>query len=317
MKNFFRFSFFIIGFLQCMVLFVFLLPDPYASAYQRAIVIQYEYYKNMDADENKIVFVGNSSLSFGFDLDYMEQLTGTSCAILGNHFSYGLSFVMEMSKSNLNPGDTVIIEIVDTTIDKCGESLLLSGIGHHYEMYKFFIPEVRGKIASYYPSHIKNTVDYLLSGGFSGAWDVYSSDSYDNRGNMIYDRPNCTIPEPYTESIAEVYGYTSFSGAPLENRWVAYVNDYVSYCKKKGVEVYFTLPCYLDESVISSVSDMEAYDNMLRASLDAPLISNTQNYIFERKYMYNGTCHCNNEGTLHRTMLLYEDMKKYNVIHPK
>lgn len=305
MKKILKVGLFIVGFCAFVAIACFLLPDPFERAYQRAIVNQYDYYKSIEG--NKIVFVGNSSLSFGFDLDTMEELTGEQCAILGNHAGYGMSFVMEMSKSNLKPGDIVVLELVGNTIDSCGEDLLLTGIGHHYDMYRFFIPEVRGKIVSYYPSYLNEIVMYDLNSGYSASGS-YSMDSYDDRGNMIYDRPECEIPDPYTEEVAEIYKHASFSGADYDSEYAKYVNDYIKYCNDMGVEVYITIPCYYDKAVISTEEDMKAFDNTLQKTFNAPVISKQEDYIFEREYIYNAIAHCNTEGAKHRTELIYKDM---------
>lgn len=310
MRKIGRFSLFIIGFCCFMVLVCLLLPDPFGRAYQRAIVYQYDYYKSLEG--NKIVFIGNSSLSFGFDLDTMENLTGEQCAILGNHASYGMSFVMEMSKCNLRSGDIVVLELVDNSIDSCGEDLLLTGIGHKFEMYRFFIPQVRGKIISYYPSYLNELIMYDLNSGYS-ATGSYSMDSYDNRGNMIFDRPECEIPDPYTDEVAEIYKYASFSGEDWNAQWVKYVNDYSEYCNDLGVKVYITLPCYYDKAVVSNEEDMNDFDEMLRRSFTAPVISHQSDYIFEREYIFNAIGHCNTEGAKHRTELIYNDMVKAGV----
>ncbi len=285
----------------------FLLPDPFKRAYQRAIVIQYDYYKNIEG--NKIVFVGNSSLSFGFDLDMMEKLTGKQCVILGNHAGYGMSFVMQMSKSNLQQGDIVVLELVSNTIDYCGAELLLTGIGHHYDMYRFFIPEVRRKVISSYPSYLEKVLMYNFSSGYSASGS-YSMDSYDYRGNMIYDRPECTIPDPYTEEVAKIYGYARFTGEDYDSEFVKYVNNYIQYCDEHGIKVYITIPCYYDKALISSDADMEAFDNTLQRTFNAPVISKQADYIFERKYIYNAIAHCNTEGAKLRTELIYKDMVK-------
>ena len=75
------------------------IPDPYGDCYEKALVYQYDYYRSLRG--GKIVLIGGSSLSFGLDLDLFEELTGRPCAILGNHTGYGLSYHIEMSKSNL------------------------------------------------------------------------------------------------------------------------------------------------------------------------------------------------------------------------
>lgn len=305
MKKIFRMALFILGFCCVVVTTCVLLPDPFDKAYQRAIVKQYDYYKGIEG--NKIVFVGNSSLSFGFDLDTMEELTGEQCVVLGNHAEYGMSFLLEMSKVNLESGDIVVLEMLSNTIDQCGENLLLTGIGDRYEMYKFFIPEVRGEILAYYPSYINEVIMYNLNAGYSAAGS-YSMDSYDERGNMIYERLECEIPEPYTEEVAKIYTYVSFTDDSYEAEYVEYVNEYIAYCNELGVKVYITIPCYYDKAVISTKEDMESFDNTLRRTFNAPVISKQSDYIFGREYIYNAIAHCNTEGAKYRTKLIYEDM---------
>ena len=305
MKYIFRGIAFISGFCIFMLLLTMLLPDPFGRAYQRALVYQYKYYKSLQG--NKITVVGNSSLSFGFDLDRMEELTGKPCAILGNHYGYGMSFLMEMSKSNMQEGDIIVLELVDNYIDTCGEALLLTGIGHEYEMYKFFIPEVRWKVLSYYPSYLKDVISYNLNAGYKAS-GTYSMDSYDERGNMILDRPECVIPDPYTKEVAETYKYKTFSGEAWDPLWIKYVKDYIAYCNLHGVKVYITLPCCYDKAVLSSKEDIDAFDEMMKKTFGNAVISKQSDYIFDRKYIFDGILHCNNTGAKYRTEQIYRDM---------
>ena len=312
MKKIVKVIVFIVGFCCFMVLVSLLIPDPFGRAYQRAIVYQYDYYKSLKG--NKIVFVGNSSLSFGFDLNTMEVLTGKQCAILGNHAGYGMPFVMEMSKCNLEAGDIVVLELIEKkSLDACGEDLLLTGIGHRYEMYRFFIPQVRSKIVSYYPSYLKEIMMYDLNSGYS-ATGAYSMDSYDERGNMVSDRLECVIPDPYTEEVAKKYQYAIFSGKEWDSKYVKYINEYIEYCKSKNVGVYITLPCYYEKAVISTNEQINEFDKMLERSFNAPIISKQSEYFFGREFIYNAIAHCNSIGAIYRTNLLYLDLINANAL---
>ena len=306
MKKAIRVLFFVIGFCAFVVLACVLLPDPFGKAYQRNLVRQYDYYSGIE--ENKMVFIGSSSLSFGYDQETMEDLTGKTCALLGNHYGYGMTYLMEMSKSNLKSGDIVVLEMADQTIDKCGEDLLLTGIGHRYEMYKFFIPQNRWKIISYYPSYIKKVLMYDLDGGYDPGEGPYMINSFDEKGSMIYPRPECELPMPYKEDPSKDHIFISFSGRPFQAEYVEYINDYIAYCKDLGVEVYITLHCYLDEAIISPEEDINAYEQTLKASFDAPIISDQADYIFGREYFYDNPMHCNTEGAKYRTTLIYNDL---------
>ena len=307
MKRVLRVLLFLTVFCIFVVMAVVLLPDPYGSAYQRALVRQYEYYKSVE--ENKIVFIGSSSLCFGLDLNTMEELTGETCTILGNHYGYGLSFLMEMSKSNLKSGDIVVLEIVGNSIETGTGDLLLSGIGHEFEMYRFFIPQTRWKILSCYPSYLKKAILYDLSGGYDPGEGPYSIRSFDEKGNLIYYRDECLLPDPFTEE-AEDYVLVSLDGTPYEAEFVKYVNSYSSYCHNIGVAVYITVPPYFHEAVVTTDEDMKAFENMLKTSFDAPVISDQADYIFDRNYLYDGIMHCNTVGAKHRTEMIYRDLVK-------
>ena len=310
MKKIIRIFSFFIGFVLFCALLIGLIPDQFSSSYQRALVKQYDYYTSMKNNKNKIVFVGNSSLYFGLNLDEMENLTGRPCCILGNHAGYGMTYPIEMSKANLREGDTVVIELVNNAPYECGSDLLLTGIGKRYDLYQYFVGDMRRQILRAYPSYLKKNFEYWLSGGYK-ATGAYSSESYDKRGSAIYNRPVCIIPEPYTDEVAKTYSWCRYDDYPFNKEFISYINDYVAYCKKRNVKVYFTLQCYLDEAVKSTEANMDLRDKTLSEQLHAPLISRTKDYIFPRKYIYDFIAHCNTNGAKVRTKLLYHDLKPY------
>lgn len=308
MNNFGRFiSFFLVGVFS-IGFAVYLIPDQYAFSYQRALVRQYDYCQSIE--ENKIVFVGGSSLSFGLDLNLMEKLTGRPCAIIGNHAGYGLSYPMEMAKSNLKEGDIVVIEIAKNSIDTIGTELLLTGIGKRYELYQFLLPNLWDDIIEAYPSYVKKNLERWLN-QLPPETGPYSLSAYDERGNMTYDRPVCTIPEPFTEEVAKTYQYFDCGDFELEPEFCSYLQQYVEECSQKNVSVYFTPVYALDEAVIVSKKDIYRTTECWKEQLPAPFISEQIDYIFPREYLFNGICHCNTNGAKYRTELLYKDLKPY------
>ena len=307
MKRALRLVGFVLGFAVFVLVVCISLPDPYGESYQRVIVRQYDYFKGLK--ENKVVFVGGSSLSFGLDLDYMEQLTQRPCAVLGNHGSFGLPFMMEIAKSNLKAGDVVVIELNRNPLDLCGEELVLSGIGHRYEMYRFLIPEVREKILAHYPSYIQGVIEYNLGEPYDAS-GAYRTAAYDSRGNMTYPRYDCWIPVPFTKDAADRFGTATFSGEPYDPALVDYFNRFTKTCREAGVRVYLTVPIYYEKAVVSSRREMEAQDEVIRNSFDAPLISRQEDYLFPRQYIFNAISHASTDGARHRTELLYQDLLK-------
>lgn len=284
-------------------------PDVYSNAYQRAIVSQYNYYKELKG--NKIVFIGNSSLSFGLDLNLMEELTGRPCSILGNHAGMDQKYFLEMSKKNLNAGDVVVIEYAGRGT---GTQLLLTGIGKNYEMYQFFNGEW-GEVLKGLPEYLQKSLSYTISNSGYHASGSYSMDSYDNRGNMSVYRGECEIPFPYTDEVAKTYSWKTYT-TEFDPESIDILNQYIDYCESMGVHVYITQQNYLDEAVKSSEEEIVKSDQTLSQLLHAPLISDSRDYIFSREYTYNAIAHCNTLGAQKRTRLLFHDLSQYEDVSP-
>lgn len=283
--------------------------DPYANAYQRAIVRQYDHFRQMGAE--KLVFIGNSSLSYGLNLNQMEKLSGRPCAILGNHAGTGLPYFIELSKSNLQDGDIVVLEFADQTPDNIGTQLLFSGVGKRLDMIRFVSFSQMGELFKDYPEYLLKTLRHTRYGTFS-ATGSYSLASYDQRGNMIYPREKCNIPSPFTEEVAKTYKWKHYS-AEYDKDFIQYLNSYNRWCISHRVTLLVTVSNFLDESVRSSPEEIKVADEALSDLLDAPLISNSSDYIYSRDYTYNAIAHCNTKGAEKRTAQIWDDMVKFGV----
>lgn len=301
MNKIIRLLSFVLIFILLFLLLVIAIPDQFGESYQRAIVRQYDYFSKLNS--GKIVFLGPSSLAFGLDADYMSELTGEPCAILGNHMGHGLPFVMEMSKTNLLPGDTVVVEYVNYPLGACGPEYVLSGIGKRYEMYRFIIPLLRKSMLQGYPSYIKKSINYWLNGGYHPKGE-YSIHAFDEKGNMTILREGTLNPYPYTDPQTDLSCKREF-----EQEYIDYINDYVEWCKNKGITVLFACMPSFDESVIN-IQFSDSYDSQLQDVLDAPLVTKTSNYLFSREYSQQGT-HLNTAGARIRTERLYNDIRPY------
>ena len=308
-KYFIRiFAFFFI-FILLFVSIICMIPDQFGQSYQRAIVRQYDYYKSIN--DNKILLIGGSSLSFGIDLNYLEQLTGQNCAILGNHYGDGLLFQIEMAKSNLHSGDIVVIEYMNYGLQSAEGELLLSGVGKRYDMFRFFPKEMLRPILQSYPGYFMKNLNYWRSWGYDPS-EPYCLSVYDGRGNMAAYRGDCWIPEEYTLEVEEKYKYADFESFyyAIDEPFIKRLNEFSDECEERGVTVLYTVPCYYEKAVHNG-NYMELYDQKLSELLNATLISKSNDYIFHREYIYDAIAHCNTAGAEYRTQLLYQDLQPY------
>lgn len=303
MKNLIRTIVFLLLFSIVLFLAVNIIPDEFKESYQRVWVRQYDYFRSIEG--NKILFLGPSSFSQGLDIDYMEELTGKQCAIIGNHFGHGYPFLTNMSKVNLKSGDVVVIEYVTTEVDQCAPELLLTGVGKRYDMYRFFPKEIWKKLLEAYPAYLQKNLSYWREGGYHPE-GMHSMSAYDYRGNMTYLREGTTNPDPYTGTMIDYYT----AGTEFSEDYITYLNDYINWCRNRGVTVLFTVQPNFDESIAYTEEGADAFDDDVQSLLDAPLISRHNDYVFTREFSYE-TTHLNSAGAKLRTEMLYNDMKPY------
>lgn len=306
---------FVLIFVLLLALIVIAIPDQFGKSYQRALVRQYDYFKNLQG--NKIVLIGGSSLSFGIDLDVMESLTGEQAAILGNHASYGLPFLLAMSKKNLIPGDKVILEFVNTPVDRTeAAALLLTGIGKRFDMYQFFVPEIRHSVVEEYPAYVRDNIKYWRTGKPYDPEIPYYLEAYDERGNMTLNRPDPWLTEDYItkknpDDLHFQDYYTMIRN--LNYDLFAYLNDYISWCEEKSVSVFLTVAPVYDDSVPEYCGDdvLDEYDSILMENIHCPMISRSKDYVLPREYFFDSNLHCNTAGARLRTEMLCSDLKNY------
>ena len=179
-------------------------------------------------------------------------------------------------------------------------------------MYLFFHPVMWRKIIAAYPSYLKKNCNYWIGGGYN-ATGAYSIDAFDWRGNYIYQRDSCILPEPYTDEAAKIYGWaeTRYDPSQIDDELIQYLNQYTSELNQMAVTVLIITPPCFDEALRCSLEKLDEYDRSLQEKLNAPLISRTRDHVFPRSLMYNAVSHCNSEGMKYQTTLLYNELKAY------
>lgn len=298
-----------VGFLLCFTIgttcLLRFMPDKFATSYQRGLVRQYDYLRSV-ADDEKIVFLGYSTMCFGLDMDRMEELSGKRTVILANQVSVGYPLLVEMSKEYLHPGDIVVMEVYDYDYWDVGVDNMLTGIGKRVELYRFIPKQMRMEVAARFPAVVKKNLEYILNrhGGFGGP---YSAEGFDGRGNYVFYRDECVLSNPYEGES----GWTDYTDTELPEDTVEALNAYATWCKEHDVTLYFTIPPVCEDVVKAGTGDeatMDARDAAYQRVLDAPLISRSKDYVFSRKYMWDA--HNNTKGQLERTERLYQDINR-------
>jgi len=278
-------------------------PNVYDSTYQS--VMQRKYDALIQTNEPKIIIIGGSSAGFGIDEEMIEEATGYPVVNLGLHAGFGGVVPLELSKANINSNDIILLAFewdwfISGYFDTLGTSLVMSAFEDRLDMYSH-IP------ARFYPRFIGYLFEYAQKKSTATEKSgVYSSQAFDSKGRMVYERPKPIFKYEGNES---TYGSVNVSNAVIAKDTAEYLIKYREYAEKQGASVYFVSPPYLDEaSTKCTAEDFRTLAKKATDELKIPYISDPAEYCFPMELMYDTIYHCNDIGETKRTELLIHDL---------
>ncbi len=278
----------------------------FADTYQSVIVRKYD--KLITTNTPKIIIIGGSSAAFGINEEIISKSTGYDVVNLGLHAGFGSNFPTQLSKANINNGDIVILAyeygwIEEGAFDKLGVDLVMSGIDNHISLYKHIRFQNYDDIIDYIFKYANKKAERISTDEIQK--DVYSSSSFNDKGQMIYDRQKSIITEKYDE---KKYGNINIDDFKIYDDTKKFLINYRKFVEKKGAKIFFTAAPIMKSS---NRSDSYKYSNMVNTvekELNIKYISNPTEYFFDTKYMYDTIYHLNSEGEKIRSNKLAEDI---------
>ena len=267
-------------------------------------------YERLNAvDEPKVIIVGGSSVAFGLDSALLEEQIGMPVINFGLYATLGTKIMMDLSKANINEGDIVVLapEMDAQTLSLYfNAEAALQGMESNWEMIRYIDSDDHSDLIGGLYEYLTKKVKYLREGLLDPV-GVYNRDSFNEYGDIVYERPYNTMLLGYdpTKSI-------ELTSELFDEEFVAYVNDYTAYCEEKGATVYFSF-CPMNASAMSSANTEDSifeFYSYLYEALDCEVIGNVNEYIIEENYFYDSNFHLNDSGVLLRTSLLAKDINR-------
>lgn len=261
------------------------------------------------APSPKIVVIGGSAVAFGIDCDMIREYTGMDAVNFGLYATLGTKAMLDQSRAGIREGDIIVIapELDAQTLSlyfnassmwqaaDCDASLLLR-VGR----------DNIGALAAEYFSHLGSCYKYMKAGGLAPS-GVYQRSSFDENGDIGYERPGNIMALGYDPStvinpLPGLYG----------DGFIEYVNDYISYAKRKGAAVYWSFPP-VNASAVSpdmteeSLADFFAYT---ASALNCEVITDPRACMLDRNYFYDSNYHLNDAGVTIYTASLIGDLRR-------
>lgn len=282
---------------------LFGIPAQFGMSYQHALSLQYDAMRKIPS--KKIVIMGDSSVPFSLNTSLMTKMLKMPVQTLGIHSGTGLEYILALSQSSVHKGDIMVLELVPSNDDSCSPSIVLTAIENNFSMYQAFTEKDWKKVIAYYPSYLIKKVKYFFQIQDQQS-PAYSEKSFNQDGNYDYYLGKCILPKKLTSSEE-----TEFSKRDYNNEFVSYLNKYDAFCKQKGATFLITFPPFLNESLVSSQSNINDLQNYLSRRLHAPIITKIGDRELSRLYIYNNVSHCNTAGANKVTTDLAHDILRY------
>ena len=305
---------FILFSLSASALFFYKITPQYETGYNASILDKSARLNSINGP--KIVLIGDSNVSFGFQSDLIEQAYGIPVVNMGLHGGLGNAFHEEMAKMNVQEGDIYVIchhtfadngKIDDT-------ELAWITLENHFDLWSLpSVQDIPG-MAKAFPSYIKKASvlwtkelinpEAAKSADATEAATCYSRSAFNQYGDDIFPRENGT------------FTFTTQSVPEMNDTCINRLNRLNAYLAERGATMVVAgYPIGKGEFTPPEEEYVE-FQQKLSDRLDCQVISDYRDYFFDYSYFYNTELHLTNDGARLRTEQLIKDLEKVVELNP-
>lgn len=285
----------------------FLTPPQYKNTFLGELSDKYQRLYSID--EPKIILIGGSSVAFGYDTKLMQARLGMPVVNFGLYASLGTKIMLDLAADSIGEGDIVILapEMDPQTLSLYfnGESFWQAA-DSDFSMLSKVDYDNCGAVLGNYWGYVKEKLYYLRTEMLDPE-GVYNEASFDEYGDIIYERPYNQMKMDYDPTMILTLEPSIVDGAFLD-----YVNAYVAMAEAKGASVYFTFSPMNKMALAEGTTDESLWDffDYMSEVLDCEVISDIGDCILDAGYFYDSNFHLNDSGVVVRTASLIKDIRR-------
>lgn len=287
-------------------------PRAYDQSYQHALLLQYNALEDENRDNELIVF-GASYVPFGIDEDTLSEKTGMQSQTLGVEASMGTRVFIEMIMETAKPGDVVVYVLGKSNGYYDEDYMTISAAFESDKEKMLWYWNNRPLSQKYYRETMIWRKLYALTAGnlveevrdgFSKKKQVYSLDSFDEKGNMTILREGCMLDTNVQPSEDLIY-------EEIDEMTLDYINELNDWCNKNGVTFVTTYSMMIDGIVKQDSEELKVYDEKVREYLNCPVLGTPEEYFMPVTDFYNHVYHLNSEGAKKYSTIMGENVLEY------
>ena len=280
-------------------------PNQYNNTYIAEFNDKYQLLNS--TNEKKIIFVGGSSLPFGLRSDLIEQeLPDYKVVNFGLYATLGTKFMMDMSKTNINKGDIVILspELNEQTYSLYfNPTAVLQACDGYTFKYNHLSLNDNLKLFYNYFNFAKDKYRYNKNNNAPNPIGIYRHDSFNSYGDIKVDRPNNIMNNGVDQTMS-----IDVSNI-LNEDFKKYINNYANYVRKRGAKIYFSFSPCNNLAIESSKKTRDKFQEEIDLNIECDRLLNLDDCIIDYRYFYDTNFHLNSSGSIYYTSLIINNIK--------
>ena len=278
-----------------------LTPSQYSNTFIGALNEKYDRLHSIE--EPKLVVVGGSSVVFGTDSEMLEKYTGMPVVNFGLYAALGTKLMLDLSRPAIGEGDVVVLspELDPQTMSMFfSANQTLRALDDDFSMFWDLDVDNKLSVLGGMWRFAADKIKLMTSGTVLDPTDVYNAKNFDERGDLVYDRPSNGMNLLYDPNTP-----ISLTEELLDPEFIDYLNEYIADCERRGATVLFAY-CPMNELAIDG-QDEEArrqFHEYLDSVLDCEIIGDIEDAVMEEEYFYDTNFHLNDAGCALRSIKL-------------
>ena len=291
----------------------FALPSYYREAYYAELGEMYD--RLYETEGKKLVIVGGSNVAFGLDGQLLEE----TLASMGQHYTVcpfglyaavGTSAMLDLSADALGEGDVVVLSVEpgsQTMSTYFGATAFWKCTEEAPEMLLKMSGSKASALVGNYVPYLQERISIYLDGNPPVAEGVYARSSFNERCDLIYERPGNIMSVGYDTGMP-----IELDTVTIASDFAKQVNDYCARAEANGAKVVMSFsPMNRSAMRNNTEAAINAFFNTCNESFNCPIISDPNDYILPSGWFYDTNFHLNDAGTVLRTYRLAEDLLVY------
>ena len=284
----------------------FLLPAQFDETFLGELAPKIDRLYSLDSP--KIIIIGGSSVPFGVDTKLLTEATGMECVNFGLYATLGTKLMMDLSRGAINDGDIIVIAAepdaqtyslyfnAESAWQACDSDFSILG-----KMSSDDYPAMAGAFWKYAVQKLK----YAAAEEHLDPDGVYNKASFDDHGDIIYDRPYNVMAGGFDSS-----NVVRYDSAIISPDFIDYVNEYTAYAEKRGATVYLSFSPVNEDAIDpeTTLETLEAFTSFIDERFAAERITDPNDCLYRSGYFYDSNFHMNTSGMTLHTRTLANDI---------